>query len=87
MDSATLPNLMTNARWMVPIAYAAPLYVQNRPMHMPSKVRARRRRRFMATIVGFLAVILSVGARGAQSDAVIDSSFHRRDISPQGARY
>jgi uncharacterized membrane protein YcjF (UPF0283 family) len=87
MDSATLPNLMTNARWMVPIAYAAPLYVQNRPMHMPSKVRARRRRRFMATIVGFLAVILSVGARGTQSDAVIDSSFHRRDISPQGARH
>jgi hypothetical protein len=56
-------------------------------MHMPSKVRARRRRRFTATIVGFLAVILGVGARDAQSGAVIDSSFHRRDISPQGARY
>jgi hypothetical protein len=87
MDSATLPNLMTTPGGWYRIAYAAPLYVQNRPMHMPSKVRARRRRRFTATIVGFLAVILGVGARDAQSDAVIDSSFHRRDISPQGARH
>ena len=75
MDSATLSNLMTNARWMVPIACAAPLYVQDLPMHMPSKVRTRRRRRFKVTIVGLLIVILSVGARGAQSDTVIDSRF------------